>query len=401
MFTHKNPFTISISNEMLTSLRSKLELATFPDELDDADWNYGVPMAHIIRLVARWKGGYDWRKYEKELNEELPMFTKDIDVDDFGTLNIHYVHQKGEAVGSVPLLFVHGWPGSFLEVRKILPLLTRGSPQHPNFHVVALSLPGFGFSDAPRKQGFSSVQYAEVANKLMLALGYTEYGGDWGFWVTRKIANLYGGMNSKAWHTNFPIGEPPRLTSNPFAFISHLLTPYTGAEKAGLARTTWFRTQGRGYFALQSTQPQTLGYALADSPVALLAWISEKLVLWSDDYGWDDDEVLTWISTYWFSRAGPAASLRIYFEVTQNNERTFAGQAPNIPMGISYFPKELFLPPRAWTRGSGRVVFESEHEDGGHFAAYEKPRELVDDIRKMFQKGGPAYGLVSGSTGYD
>ncbi|EGN99660.1 hypothetical protein SERLA73DRAFT_88214 [Serpula lacrymans var. lacrymans S7.3] len=402
----ESTFEIAIPDKSLENLRAKLELTTFPDELEDAGWKYGAPLADIKRLVGRWKDGYDWRKHEKALNDELPMYTRDIEVENHGALNIHYVHKKSEVVDAIPLLFVHGWPGSFLEVRKILPLLTEVSPEHPSFHVVAMSLPGYGFSEGPRKQNFAGSQYAEVGNKLMLALGYNEYvtqGGDWGYMITRKIANLYGGKHSKAWHTNLPVGQPPQLLSSPLSFLAMLVKPFTSAEKAGIERTMLFRQKGSGYFEEQSTQPQTLGYGLSDSPVGLLAWIYEKLVNWTDEYKWDDDEVLTWISIYWFSRAGPAASVRIYFEVMHNNDRSkvmLSGPAPTIPMGVSHFPKELVALPRAWIRSTGNLVYEGEHDSGGHFAAHEKPHELVGDVRKMFGKGGPAFGVVSGKTGY-
>jgi pimeloyl-ACP methyl ester carboxylesterase len=396
----ETPFQIDVYDEKLTILHTKLELATFPDELEDSGWKYGSPLADIKRLTERWKNEYDWRKHEKEINEELPMFTRDIDVDSFGVLNIHYVHKKSKIVDAIPLLFCHGWPGSFLEVRKILPLLTASSPEHPSFHVVALSLPGYGFSEAPRKQGFGANQYAEVAHKLMIALGYNEYvtqGGDWGVLITRRMASVYGGRYHKAWHTNSPIGEPPSWKT-PLSFLSFLLTPWSIEEKAGIERTKWFRTKGSGYFAQQSTQPQTLGYSLADSPAGLLAWIYEKLVLWTDNYNWSDDEVLTWISLYWFSRAGPAASVRIYFELRGDCEDL--GRSPTIPMGASFFPKELIVSPAAWVRKSNNLVFESHHKTGGHFAAIERPEELVRDVRKMFAKGSLAFAIVPGRTGY-
>ncbi|KAJ3495180.1 hypothetical protein NLJ89_g10669 [Agrocybe chaxingu] len=170
------PFQIAVPDESITLLHQKLALTVFPDELEGADSDYGVRLADLQRLVARWQDGYDWRKYEAQLNAELPQFTRDIEVEGFGPLNVHYVHKRSEVEGAVPLLFVHGWPGSFYEVTKILPLLVAASPEHPSFHVVALSLPGYGFSEAPRKPGFALKQYAEVGNKLMLALGYNEYG---------------------------------------------------------------------------------------------------------------------------------------------------------------------------------------------------------------------------------
>ncbi|CAA7258511.1 unnamed protein product [Cyclocybe aegerita] len=398
------PFKIEVTDEQLDSLKRKLALTTFPDELEDAGRDYGAPLAELKRLVARWQNGYDWRKHEKELNDELPQFKKEIHVGGFGDLDIHFVHKTSEVEGAIPLLFVHGWPGSFIEVRKILPLLTQASPDHPSFHVVAFSLPGYGFSTAPKKKGFDIAQYAEVGNKLMLSLGYEEYvtqGGDWGAHITRKIALLYGGQNSKAWHSNFArwatSGSPPTLRTAPWVYLSSIFKKYTPAEVAGLKRTEWFEKEGRGYNLEQSTQPQTLGYSLADSASGLLAWIYEKLVNWTDGYPWEDDEVLTWVSIYWFSTAGPAASLRIYYEKIHGEDDS--AQIPTIPQGVSYFPKELVVYPRAWTR-TKYTVFEKEHESGGHFAAHEKPVELVTDLRNMFAKNGPAYGVVNDRKGY-
>ncbi|KAG2039483.1 Alpha/Beta hydrolase protein [Suillus americanus] len=196
-----------------------------PDELENAEWKYGSPLADMKRLTERWRNEYDWRKHEKEINEELPIRAK---------------------------LLTPFQPGSFLEFNKILPLLTVSTPEHPSFHVVALSLPGFGFSAAPRKQGFGLNQYVEVAHKLMIALGYNEYvtqGGDWGGLMSnsRKMASVYGGRHHKAWHTNLSIAEPPSWKS-PVSFLSFLLTPWSTEEKAGIERT-----KGQGYFGQQST----------------------------------------------------------------------------------------------------------------------------------------------------
>ncbi|PPR02084.1 hypothetical protein CVT24_011218 [Panaeolus cyanescens] len=416
------PYAISIPDSAINALQQKLALATFPDELKGATWDYGVPLADVKRLVTRWKGGYDWRAAEKQLNEELPQFKRTISVDGHGDLGIHYVHKKSSVKNAIPLLFVHGWPGSFIEIRKILPLLITASPDgsFPSFHVVAPSLPGFGFSDAPTRTGFGAEQYAEACHKLMLSLGYDEYGalsntglpqylivdnsvtqgGDWGWLVTRYIGCLYGHKHAKAWHTNFSRPEqynfPPTLTSSPYIYLTSLVKPYTEAEKEGFKRTEWFLGKGFGYNSLQSTKPQTIGYSLADSPVGLLAWIYEKLVEWSDGYKWDDDEVLTWISIYAFSTAGPAASARIYYEVV-NMKRELP--TPTIPKGQSLFPREILVVPKAWL-WSPQLVFTSEHDKGGHFASHEMPVELVDDLRKMFGKGGPCAGIVKGREGY-
>ncbi|KAF8880442.1 alpha beta-hydrolase [Infundibulicybe gibba] len=274
------PFTISVSDEKLQLLREKLGLATLPDELEGSATQYGAPLGDIRRIVARWLGGYDWRKHEAQLNAELPQFTQDVEVDGHGALNIHYVHQRGDAVGAIPLLFVHGWPGSFLEVKKLLPLLRQSSPEHPSFHIVALSLPGFGFSAAPKKKGFGCAQIDGSLSDVM------NMGGDWG----HVIAEVYGGKHSKAWHTNIPMGPGPHPIYRPLLLLYHLLGWYTPAEKAGLKRMLEYQKNGQGYVAIQSTKPQTLGYSLADSPAGLLAWIYEKLVDWTDEYPWDDDE---------------------------------------------------------------------------------------------------------------
>ncbi|PPQ96452.1 hypothetical protein CVT26_005123 [Gymnopilus dilepis] len=401
----ETPFRINVPDERIALLKQKLALIDFPDELEEAGWEYGAPLADVRRLVRRWADGYDWRKEEAKLNEELPQFTQNIDVAKFSALNIHYVHKKSLLAEAIPLLFVHGWPGSFLEVRKVLPLLVQTSPGHPSSHVVAPSLPGFGFSEAPKKKGFELVQYAEVCHKLMLSLGYNEdvtQGGDWGHMITAKIAEIYGHKHCKARHSNCPLASPPQFLHNPILYISNLLLGYTPREREGLKRTAWFRQKGSGYFEEQSTQPQTLGYSLSDSPSGLLAWIYEKLVTWTDNYPWEDDEVLTWISIYWFSRAGPAASVRIYYEARKARGRDIAGGRPNaitIPTGYSYFPKELIQVPRRWTKAQS-VVFESEHDSGGHFACHEKPNEIVDNLRKMFEKGGPAFGVVQSKSGH-
>ncbi|KAF8526168.1 Alpha/Beta hydrolase protein [Gautieria morchelliformis] len=385
------PFTLSISDHALASLNSKLSTVQFPNELSDAGWEYD---------------GYDWRKHERDINASLPQFTADISVEGFETLNIHFVHKRSAVESAIPLLFVHGWPGSFLEVAKILPLLTApSSEKDPSFHVVAFSLPGYGFSEAPKTKGLAEVQYAEVGHKLMQGLGYEEYvtqGGDWGYIITRKIAQIYGGRYCKASHTNMPFGLRPQLLTNPFLYLKHLLTPYTATEKAGLARFAWFRERGSGYAALQSTQPQTVGYSLNDSPVGLLAWIYEKIVTWTDGYPWTDDEIITWVSIYWVSRGGPAASLRIYYEAARTGAWDPSAQIVprHVPIGISLFPKELFVLPKTWMHTLANVVFIGEYTKGGHFAAYERPQELVGDVRAMFRKGAMAFGVVPGKTGY-
>lgn len=199
---------------------------------------------------------------------------------------------------------------------------------------------------------------------------------------------------------------PPTWKANPILAFEHKFKPYSEAEARGLARQKWFMKEGSGYRMEQSTKPQTLGYSLADSPVGLLAWIYEKLHDWTDNFPWTDDEILTWVSIYWFSTAGPAASLRIYYEALHAQDQRVSRDSmstwiPNVKLGLAYFPKELGVVPKSWGRTLGPVVFESEQDSGGHFAAWEKPEAIASDLKRMFRLGGPCGGIVKGRDGFD
>ncbi|KAH9942182.1 alpha/beta-hydrolase [Epithele typhae] len=404
-YAAETPFTIAVPEADIELLHKKLDLARFPDELEGAEWAYGAPLADIKRLAAHWRNGFDWRKAEAAINT-IPMFTRDIEVEGFGTLNLHYIHRKSDVKNAIPLLFVHGWPGHFLEVEKMLPILTGSSPDLPSFHVVAPSLPGFGFSKAVKKPGFKSSQYGELFNKLMLSLGYNEYvyqGGDWGGILGAFLVPTLEHKHIKAWHTNIPLTTPPTLIRNPLLYLEMLLSPINKTMREELQATQhWFNAE-QGYSILQQTKPQTIGYSLADSPVGLLAWIYEKLVAWTDNYPWTDDEVLKWISIYYFSRAGPAASVRIYYEMSNGGTKNILAGAPKatIPTGVSYFPREVAKLPRSWAAMFGKLVYVKEHDKGGHFAAFENPEGLASDMFAMYGKGGGAFGVVPGKNGYD
>ncbi|KAI1384555.1 alpha/beta-hydrolase [Hypoxylon trugodes] len=392
------PYRIAVSDDKLELLKTKLAQTTFPKETDFTNnWAYGTPLDDIKRLTRTWEKDFDWRRVEAELNDTLPQFTTKIGVTGHEyDLKIHFVHKRSERADAIPLLFVHGWPGSFLEVSKILPLLTAGGEdkdEEPAFHVVAPSLPNFGFSQGTSKPGFATPQYAEVCHKLMLRLGYERYatqGGDWGFPITRIIGSRYP-AHVLGSHVNFILAQPPSVLKAPGLCLQYALGWYSAHEKAGLARTASFRGEGQGYARIQGSKPHTLGFGLADSPVALLAWVYEKLRDWTDDYPWTDEEVLTWVSVYAFSVAGADASSRIYYEETHRGASgADMGEAVRwnggVPLGISYFPKDVVVLPSSWGRTLGPVVYEKRHEEGGHFAAFEKPELLVSDVRKMFGK---------------
>ena len=197
--------------------------------------------------------------------------------------------------------------------------------------------------------------------------------------------------------------QPPAWTKHPLLALQNALTPFTTKDKAGFARSKWFLEEGSGYRTQQGTKPQTLGYSLTDSPIALLSWIYEKLHDWTDSYPWTDDEILTWVSIYWFSTAGPTANLRIYYEAThpapggahRNRTNEFI---PKVKLGLLHAPKELTIVPHIWGRTLGPTVFESQKSRGGHFAAWEIPDEVSGDLQQMFGKGGPCYRITESKS---
>ncbi|KAI2620868.1 microsomal epoxide hydrolase [Xylaria nigripes] len=411
------PYTISVPDAGLEDLRERLRRARFPSELEDVGTDMGTPLKDVKRLATYWAEKYDWRKAETELNK-LAHFTTSIQATGFEPLEIHFVHVRSSRADAIPLIFVHGWPGSFFEATKILkPLTEPEDPSQPAFHVVVPSLAGYGFSEAPKKRGFSVDQNAEVFHKLMLRLGYDEYatqGGDWGVFITRLMSKNYAPAHVKAQHLNIGVYPPPTLMKNPIAFLrtmlSALVLGFSEREKKGFERSKWFQDEGSGYNQIQSTKPQTLGYGLADSPVALLAWIYEKLVDWTDEYSWTEDEVCTWISIYWFSRAGPRAAHQLYYEMVhakdaktlkEKQEKGILASDINdivawqdVKVGFGHFPRDVICLPTYWGHGVGRVVYEKNHEKGGHFAAWECPDTLVGDLRAMFGVNGGAHGAV-------
>ena len=410
------PYTISIQDSQIADLKQRLSLAKFPDELDGAGWDLGSPLSDVKRLTQYWLDDFDWRKAEQQLNK-LPHYSTKIQCKGFENLNIHFLYKKSNVKGAVPLLFCHGWPGSFIEVTKILDSLVNPPPGQIAFDVVAPSLPNYGFSEGTKKRGFAIEQYAETLHKLMTEkLGYDQYvtqGGDWGYAITRGISYLYP-QHCKANHLNTDIAYPPRLLSNPILFLQSKMVPFSPRERIGEQRSRWFEEEGYGYNLEHSTKPQTIGYGLTDSPVALLSWIYEKLHDWTDGYPWTDDEILTWISIYWFSTAGPAAACRIYYEIEHDGppdhaERTGRSEKltkhklrSHIPIktGISHFPRDIHVTAKATSATMGDVVFQREYDQGGHFAAWEMPETIIKDVREMFGKGGGAYGVVSNRAGY-
>ena len=312
-------YKIQVPEAKIERLKQKLALTDFPTEADDAEtWKRGPPLKDIKRLVAHWANGYDWRKAEAQLNT-LPQYTTPIIIDNFGSFDIHFIHQRSPRPNAIPLLFVHGWPGSFIEVTKILqPLTHPSSASDPAFHVVAPSLINFGFSSECTQPGFNVNQHAETCNKLMLSLGYNEYvtqGGDLGYFTTHTMARTYP-QNVKAFHCNLAIPEKPDPINHPDLHAKVEAHTLTAREKRDFAQTQHVGSNLMGYYRIQETKPALISLAMTDSPVGLLSWLYDVLYNWSDheNYAWTDDEILTWVSIYLFGTGGIAASVRVYYE---------------------------------------------------------------------------------------
>lgn len=336
--------------------------------------NNGVTLGLMEDTLNFWRNGYNWRDEEARLNE-MPQFTTSLDISDFGAINVHFVHSLSSSQNAIPLLFLHGWPGSFAEIRKALPLLNKAE-----FHVIAPSLPGFGFSSCPNKAGFKHPQDAELMHKLMSRLGYNHYvvqGGDWGAAIVWNIA-AYHPENVKAVHVNLLTIEKPDAPPGD--------KEYTEFEKRSLQQHEWFDNEEFAYYQVQSSKPRTLGFAMHDSPVGMLAWMADKLFTWSDAYPWSSTELITWTLLHYFP--GPTGGFHIYrenssFEMVSGPK---AKERLQTPMGVSAFAKEAEMVPRSWAETRANVVFWREHEKGGHFAAYERPEDLVGDLVKFFGK---------------
>lgn len=367
------PYKISILDAELELLQRKLEFSRLPNN-DSASKQWGedngVTNRFMRDTVDFWRSKYDWRSEEARLNK-MPQFMTEIDVEGFGTLDIHFVHAKSSEANAVPLLFVHGWPGSFAEVEKILPRLNKAG-----FHVVAPSLPGYGFSSYTDKEGFKHPQHAEALHEVMLKLGYDRYfvqGGDWGSLIVRSIALRYS-EHVKALHCNMiPMSRPSSIPED---------QSYTPFEQICLNRSNWFFTTNVEYSQIQATKTRTLGFMLHDSPVAMLAWMADKLFLWSDNYPWTPTEIITWTLLHYFP--GPTTGLVMYRE--NPGLDSYAIKNLKVPCAVSAFPKELTMVPRCWAETTMNVVWWKEHpEGGGHFAAYEKPEALAKDLIEFFK----------------
>mmetsp|Transcript_53352 Transcript_53352/g.170948 ORF Transcript_53352/g.170948 Transcript_53352/m.170948 type:complete len:446 (+) Transcript_53352:55-1392(+) len=391
------PFTISVPEEQLEDLRRRLLAArVVPDEIEDAGrdpngaWAYGTDRQTLQAYLHHWLEAFDWRRQEAALNA-LPHFTLPV-----RGLRTHFIHQRSEDPAAIPLLLVHGWPGSIVEFLKVIPPLAAAG-----FHVVAPSVPGYGWSEAPKRRGANTGFMAEQLHQLMMQLGYDQYaaqGGDWGGIITSFIAGQYP-QHCVALHLNFCVAMPPR---DWYGLLKTVLgLPFMSSEEwAGLASTRYFLQYETAYQQIQGTKPQSLAYGLNDSPVGLLAWILEKFQSWSDsrgggpeDAGITKDEILTNVMVYWVTQT-IASSCRIYYETLPYRPGATggllsAGGAPGyvpVPTGVLWARSELIKAPRHVAALAFNIKHWSPQEKGGHFFALEQPELLVADVRRFFRE---------------
>jgi pimeloyl-ACP methyl ester carboxylesterase len=374
------PFRIAVPQRDIDDLHRRVRHTRWPDHVPSSGWTYGAELATMRALAEYWADGYDWRRHEAALNE-IPQLTATVDGQ-----RIHVLHARSKDPNALPLVITHGWPGSIAEFRHVIgPLVdpvAHGGNAEDAFHVVAPSLPGYGFSGPTTEPGWDIERTARAFAEVMGALGYTRYGaqgGDWGSMVARHLGRLDSG-HVVGVHVNLLIGFPAGKPDD------H--QDVTAFERGLNARMDDYMTSGNGYVAIQSTRPQSLAYSLTDSPVGLLAWITEKFWAWTDHEGdflsaVSRDDLLTNVSIYWFTGTG-GSSARMYYESMRSG-----GVMPppfrDVPLGVAMFPKEVLYTRRRWVEADYDITRWSEFDRGGHFAALEEPDLLVDDMRAFFR----------------
>ena len=371
-----SPFQVDVPEDFLADLRSRLERVRWPDEIPGGGWTYGTDLTYMRDLVAYWRDGYDWRAEEAGLNA-LPQFTVPV-----AGIDLHFVHAEGTGPDPLPLLLAHGWPGSFYEFHRIIPMLTDparfGGDPADAFTVVAPSLPGYGFSFRPGQARFGVAEMAETFAVLMTdMLGYGRFGaqgGDWGSAIVTGLAQAHPEVLAGI-HVNLLFARPRR---------DRELTPEEAAYRQAAER---WRSEEGGYQAIQGTRPQTLAYGLTDSPAGLAAWIVEKFRAWSDCGGdverrFSKDTILTNVMLYWVTGA-VGSSFWPYYSVRHG------GWLPDtrveVPTAYADFPGEILRPPRSLAEQAYEITRWTAMPAGGHFAALEEPEALAQDLREFFR----------------
>ena len=380
------PFRVHVSEEQLADLRRRIAATRWPDQETVNDGSQGPQLAKFQEVIRYWGTDYDWRKVEARLNA-LPMFLTEID-----GVDIHFIHVRSKHENALPLIVTHGWPGSIIEQLKIIDPLTNPTAHGGNasdaFHLVIPSMPGYGFSGQPKDRGWNPDRIARAWAELMKRLGYTRYvaqGGDWGSPVSSAMARqAVPGLLGI--HINLPATVPSDVATV-LATGGPAPAGLSDKERAAFDSLNTFFKKYRAYGVMMGTRPQTIGYALADSPVGLAAWIF--------DYNNGEparrlhrDDVLDDITLYWLTNTATSAA-RIYWETAGQSVVLATAQKTSeisLPVAISVFPEEVYRAPETWARRAYRnLIYFNEVDKGGHFAAWEQPELFSREIRAAFR----------------
>jgi pimeloyl-ACP methyl ester carboxylesterase len=384
------PFKIHVTDEAIADLRRRIVATRWPDKETVADDSQGVSLAKIQPLVRYWGTAYDWRKAEARLNA-LPQFVTNID-----GLDIQFVHVRSRHANALPLIMTHGWPGSVLELVKVIAPLTdptaHGGRAEDAFHLVLPTYPGYGWSGKPTAKGWGPDHVARAWDTLMQRLGYSRYvsqGGDWGAIISEVMA-VQAPPGLLGIHINMPGTVPPAIVQQVRTRVP-VPASFSEVEKAAYASLDIFYNKGFGYAEMMNTRPQTLGYALADSPVAMAAFFYDKFATWTHSGGEPEkvltrDEMLDDISLYWFTNTGTSSS-RSYWDAAQGGGGPFTAiDIPKVPVAVTVFPGEIYRAPRSWgEKNFHKLIYWNEVDKGGHFAAWEQPQLFSAELRAAFK----------------
>ncbi len=380
------PFLVNVPEADLVDLRKRVLATRWPAKETVNDQSQGVQLTKLKELVHYWGTDYDWRKVEKKLNA-LPMFVTEID-----GLNIQFIHVRSKHSNALPVIITHGWPGSILELLKVIDPLTNptahGGSADDAFDVVIPSMPGYGFSDQPTETGWNADRIGLAWDVLMKRLGYKRYvsqGGDWGSVVSDKMARQ-APEGLLGIHVNMPATVPADV-AKAMSDGDPAPTGLTDVEKAAYESLSTFFSKNGAYGVMMTTRPQTVGYGLSDSPVGLAAWMYDKFAQWTYSGGDPEksltkDEMLDDITLYWLTNSA-ISSAQLYWE---NNANNFNAVDISIPAAVTVFPGEIYRAPRSWAEKSyHKLIYFNEVDKGGHFAAWEEPELFSAELRAAFR----------------
>jgi microsomal epoxide hydrolase len=362
------PFRIEVPEADLEDLRDRLSRTRWPDQIPGSGWGYGTDGAYLQELCDHWRAKFDWRVQEERFNR-WPHFLTTIDGQ-----QIHFIHARSDNPDALPLIITHGWPGSVAEFLDVI------EPLREDFHVVAPSLPGYGWSGPTVEPGWDAARVAQAWKTLMARLGYDRYGaqgGDWGAMISARLAAI-DSEHMVGLHSNMLLAFPADPST----------VELTPEEQADLAAAGAFMTTGAAYQEIQGKNPQTLGYGLTDSPAGLAGWIVEKFYAWTDNNGNPEDavtrdQILTNLTVYWVTKT-INSSVRLYCESQRGQNFGPSDEYVTVPTATAVFPKEIFRIPEAYAASRYNLVRYTRFDRGGHFAALEEPDLLIQDVRAFF-----------------